>query len=334
MKNEISKSKRKCSICLKFQKNYDFKPYFPTFASKIKRIMAELRQLSLSQLKQLVEGKDQAIANNYITKNLAVARDVRLDLIKEQLIDGPTLMPEMRILIIKQGWSQPVINMMERHLEVGDLVFLGTNGILQYQDASSDVQGIGLSISDELFSLAIGNRIPRAFDGHLRDFQLHLQPDEADFLDQLHQMLYLHMKRPDNNSQVTLSLVSAFLWHVDHLWSQQEQTYRDRQTREQRLFSDFIQLVSEQAPMHHTIDFYASRLCLSPRYLSTLIKQVSGRSAKQWIDDALVTRIKIALKHTDMPIARICDEMNFPNPSFFTKFFKRMTGTTPLGFRH
>ena len=295
--------------------------------------MAELRQLNLSQLKQLVESKD-AIASNYISQNLAVARNVRLDLIKEQLIDGPTLMPEMRILIIKQGWSQPIINMMERHLEARDLMFLGSNGILQYRDASSDVQGIGLSISDELFSLAIGNRIPGAFDGHLRDFQLRLQPDEFDFLDQLHQMLYLHMKHPGNNSQVTLHLVSAFLWCVDHLWSQQEQTYRNSQTREQRLFSDFIQLVSEHAPMHHTIDFYASRLCLSPRYLSTLIKQVSGQSAKQWIDDALITRIKIALKHTDKPIARICDEMNFPNPSFFAKFFKRMTGMTPLQFRH
>lgn len=296
--------------------------------------MAEMRQLNLAQLKQLVEGNDETIASNYITKNLAVAREVRLDLIKKQLINGPTLMPEMRILIIKQGWAKPVINMMERHFEAGDLVFLGTNGILQYRDASSDVQGIALSISDELFSLAIGNRIPGAFDGHLRDFQLRLQPDEVEFLDRLHQMLYLHMKRPDNNSQVTLHLVSAFLWYVDQLWSRQEQTYRDSQTREQRLFSDFIQLVSEHAPTHHTIDFYASRLCLTPRYLSTLIKQVSGRSAKQWIDDALTTRIKIALKHTDKPIARICDDMNFPNPSFFTKFFKRMTGVTPHQFRH
>ena len=67
--------------------------------------------------------------------------------------------------------------------------------------------------------------------------------------------------------------------------------------------------------------------------MSTIIKQVSGKSAKQWIDDALVTRIKIDLKHTDKTVARICDDMNFPNPSFLTKFFKRMTGMTPREFR-
>lgn len=91
--------------------------------------------------------------------------------------------------------------------------------------------------------------------------------------------------------------------------------------------------MSEFAPEHHTIDFYASRLCLTPRYMSTIVRQVSGKSAKQWIDDALVTRIKIDLKHTDKSVARICDDMNFPNPSFLTKFFKRMTGQTPSQFR-
>ena len=295
--------------------------------------MAKMRQLNLAQLKQLIEGKDEELANNYISRNLAVARNVRLSLIVEQIKDEPTIMPEMRILIIKNGWATPVINMIERRFQVGDLVFLGTNGILQYKDASSDVQGIGLSISDELFSLAIGNRVPSTFDGHLRHFQLRLLPEELEYLDQLHLMLYQHLRQQDGSSQVTLHLLSAFLWYVDHLWKRHEQNYRESQSREQRLFTDFIQLVSDYAPKQHTIDFYASRLCLSPRYMSTIIRQVSGKSAKQWIDEALVTRIKIDLRHTDKSIARICDEMNFPNPSFLTKFFKRMTGMTPSHFR-
>ena len=295
--------------------------------------MAQLRQLNLTQLKQLIAGKDGMLANNYITQNLAVARNVRIQLIKKQLIGQPTLMPEMRILIIKQGWATPIINMMERRFEPGDLVFLGSRGVLEYQDASEDIQGIGLSVSDELFALAIGNRVPTAFDGHLRDFQMHLEPADQDYLDQLHLLLYRHLSQQDGSSQVTLNLLSAFLWYVDHLWSRHEQTDRQSQTREQRLFTDFIALVSEYAPVHHTIDFYASRLCITPRYMSTIIRQVSGKSAKQWIDDALVTRIKIDLKHTDKPIARIADDMNFPNPSFMTKFFKRMTGMTPRSFR-
>lgn len=294
--------------------------------------MAELRQLNLAQLGALIES-DDALTGNYITNNMAVARNAQFNLIKDQLIDQPTLMPEMRILIIKQGWAKPVVNLMERHFQAGDLVFMASNGILQYKDASSDVQALGLSISDELFSLAILGRVPAAFDGHLRDFQLRLQADEQEFLDQLHLMLFQHLRQENGNSQVMLHLLSAFLWQVDHLWSRHERTYRESQTREQRLFADFIRLVSEYAPEHHTIDFYASRLCRTPRYLSAIIKQVSGKSAKQWIDDALVTRIKIDLRHTDKPIARICDDMHFPNPSFLTKFFKRMTGMTPSQYQ-
>ena len=295
--------------------------------------MAELRQLNLTQLKQLIEGRDETLANNYITRNLAVARNVRIEIIKDQILGQPTLMPEMRILIIKSGWATPIINMIERRFEQGDLVFLGSNGILQYKEASTDVRGIGLSISDELFSLAIGNRIPAAFDGHLRDFQMHLEPAQVEYLDQLHSILYQHLKQQNGSSQVTLHLLSALLWYVDNLWSQHEQTYRENQTRQQRLFTDFIQLVSEFAPAHHTIDYYASRLCITPRYMSTIIRQVSGKSAKQWIDDALVTRIKIELMHSDKTIAHIADDMNFPNPSFMIKFFKRMTGMTPASFR-
>ena len=294
--------------------------------------MAELRQLNLAQLGTLIENND-AWLGNYITSNVAVARNVQINLIKEQLIDQPTLMPEMRILIVKQGWARPVVNMIERNFQACDLVFLGSNGILQYKDASSDVRGLGLSISDELFSLAIGNRVPAAFDGHLRDFQLRLTPEQLQYLDELHMMLYQHLKQEDGSSQVMLHLLSAFLWQVDHLWSRQEKSHRESQTREQRLFTDFIRLVSEFAPEQHTIDFYAARLCLTPHYLSSIIKQVSGKSAKQWIDEALVTRIKIDLLHTDKPVARICDDMNFPNPSFLSKYFKRMTGMTPSQYR-
>jgi AraC-like DNA-binding protein len=120
---------------------------------------------------------------------------------------------------------------------------------------------------------------------------------------------------------------------VDYLWSRHEEANRLSQTREQRLFADFIQLVNKDAVREHQIDYYASRLCLSARYMSTLIKKVSGHAAKDWIDDALVTHAKIALKHSNKSVAQISEELNFPNPSFFSKFFRRMTSMTPGEYR-
>jgi len=294
--------------------------------------MAELQHFTLTQLKELIEGNDEHIVGNYISQNLAVARNVQLGLIKDQFNLTPTLLPEMRILLIMHGWAQVTLNMIEHHFVAGDLIYLGTNGIIQYHDAAIDVKAMGLSMTDELLQLAVGNRVPDALDGHLRNFFLHLEDEEKRFYDQLHNLLTVHTTHA-GNSQVTLHLVGALLWYVNHLWSQHEQSHRENLSRDQRLFTDFVQLVSRFATEHHTIDFYASQLCITPRYLSTIIKQVSGKSAKQWIDEALVTRIKIDLRHTDKPIATITDDMNFPNPSFLTKFFKRMTGMTPSQFR-
>ena len=296
--------------------------------------MAELQQFNLSQLKSLIERNDEHLVGNYISQNLVVARNVRLSLVKGQFTATLTLLPEMRILLIKHGWAKMSLNMIEHYFSAGDLIYLAPNGIIQYQDASADVQAIGISMTDELLQLAIGNRIPRALDGHLRDFQLHLQNDEIKFYDTMHEMLTHYSIEQASSGQVTLHLVSALLWYVNHLWSQHEQSGREGQSREQQLFTDFVQLVSQYAPAHHTIDFYASRLCLTPRYLSTIISRVSGKSAKQWIDDALVTRIKIDLKHSDKSVASIADDLNFPNPAFMTKFFKRMTGINPTQFRH
>ncbi len=296
--------------------------------------MAQLKQFDLTQLKQLIENNDEHLANNYITQNLAVARNIRVGLVQKQFKDSPTVLPEMRLILVKQGWARTTLNLMEHRMAAGDLVFLGTNGIIQYQEASDDIQAIGFSCSDELFQLAIGHMIPKAFDGHLRDFHLHLSQEQAAFYDQLHLLLSMHIMQEGHSSQVTLHLVGALLSYVGYLWQQQEQSHLESQTRDQRLFSQFIQLVTQHAPEHHAIDYYASTLCLTPRYLSTIIKQVSGKSAKQWIDDALVTRIKVDLLHTDKPVAAIGDEMHFPNPSFFTKFFKRMTGMTPKEYQN
>ena len=296
--------------------------------------MAELQQLTLTQLKELINANDELLANNYISRNLVVARDVKASLIMDKFVLAPTLLPEMRILFIKQGQAVMNLNMIDHHLQAGDLIYLGVNGIVQYRQASSDIQAIGFSMSDEMLQLAIGSRIPKAFDGHLRDFHLHLSQEDADYYDHLHQLLHHHTLMEGNSSQVTLHLTGALLWYVDHLWNKHEQWIQQSQSREQRLFADFIQLVNTFAPEHHTIDFYATRLCLTPRYLSTIIRQVSGKSAKQWIDDTLMTRIKIDLKHSDKPINQIADDMGFPNQSFMTKFFKRMTGITPSQYQH
>lgn len=99
------------------------------------------------------------------------------------------------------------------------------------------------------------------------------------------------------------------------------------------MFNKFIQLVNKFSAREHNLDFYASELCVTPRYMSTIVKGVSGKSAKEWIDKSMLTTIEIALRHSNKTAAEIAFDMNFPNTSFFSKYFKRLTGMTPMEYR-
>ena len=78
---------------------------------------------------------------------------------------------------------------------------------------------------------------------------------------------------------------------------------------------------------------YARKMCLTDRYLGTVVKAISGQTGKEWIDRALITSAKVLLKHSDKSIAQIAEELDFPTVSFFCKYFKRLTQITPNQFR-
>ena len=103
--------------------------------------------------------------------------------------------------------------------------------------------------------------------------------------------------------------------------------------RLQQIFDRFIQLVTEYHDSERGMAFYADKLCLTPKYLSKLVKQASGRSAPDWIDAFVILEAKNMLKYSDIPIKEIVYKLNFPNQSVFYKFFKTHTGLTPSEYR-
>ena len=72
---------------------------------------------------------------------------------------------------------------------------------------------------------------------------------------------------------------------------------------------------------------------LTPKHLSRVVRNYSGKSVHQWIDEFVVLEIKNLLKYSDLSIQQISYELNFPNPSFMGQYFKRITGKTPGEYR-
>ena len=99
------------------------------------------------------------------------------------------------------------------------------------------------------------------------------------------------------------------------------------------LFEQFIKLVSIHHTSHRNVTFYADKLCLTPKYLSKLIKNATGKSAPEWIDSFVILDAKNMLKYSNDTIKEIVYRLNFPNQSVFYKFFKARTGMTPSEYR-
>ena len=128
-------------------------------------------------------------------------------------------------------------------------------------------------------------------------------------------------------------LVTSLFYHFHYLQADNRRDEQLRPSRQEELFRRFITLVNEHCKTQRTTTFYADRLCLSPRYLSSVIRNVSGRTVVEWVNRAVILEAKVLLKHSDLLTYQIADELHFPNPSFFSKFFKRMTGMTPQEYQ-
>ena len=96
---------------------------------------------------------------------------------------------------------------------------------------------------------------------------------------------------------------------------------------------DFMELVNADDGSHRSVSYYADRLCYGAKYLSSIIKQVTGKNPLQIIHEHAIQEIKFKLKHSNMTMKEMTDYFNFPNPSFFGKFVKEHTGMTPLQYR-
>ena len=99
-------------------------------------------------------------------------------------------------------------------------------------------------------------------------------------------------------------------------------------------FKQFIKLVTENYTRQRQVLFYADHLCMSPKYLSKLVKDVSGKSAPEWIDSYVLLEAKHLLKYSNMSIKEIVFRLNFSNQTVFYKYFKAHTGMTPTDYRN
>nr|WP_262912426.1 AraC family transcriptional regulator [Bacteroides thetaiotaomicron] len=103
-------------------------------------------------------------------------------------------------------------------------------------------------------------------------------------------------------------------------------------TRQEEIFQRFIGEVEKHYRKERSVKFYADLLCISPKYLSTVIYKISQQLAGEWIDAYVILEAKTLLKSGKLTIQQISEQLNFSNQSFFGKFFKRCAGMSPKDY--
>lgn len=297
--------------------------------------MQEPKLMDFSRMRDIIEPHVTQLRKHiFINRELAVLYGVPevFRLIAQQ--KPPFTFNDHRLGVITRGEVHANINLVEKHLTAGMLVFIGPGSIISPVSFSPDLEIFGVGLSSAFPMPFTVEQMPSAFNGQVRDFQLPVS--ENDLLTARHivDTLWHVVHQPSYSQQTMIALVAAMMHHYDELFRRQVDLQKQTQSRNQTIFDRFIYLVNQNVSCQRRIGFYAEKMCLTERYLGTVIRHTSGVTAKEWIDRALVTRIQVELRHTDKTIVQIADEMDFPNPSFFCKYFKRMTGMTAQAYRN
>ena len=130
------------------------------------------------------------------------------------------------------------------------------------------------------------------------------------------------------------SIVQALFYEIMDYASTRHNIELRRKSRKHEIMAKFVLAVSENFKSERQVSYYADRLCVSPKHLSAVAKELSGMTAGEWIERYVVMEAKMLLKSTTLSVQEISNRLNFSNQSFFGKYFKHQTGFSPSEYRN
>lgn len=137
-----------------------------------------------------------------------------------------------------------------------------------------------------------------------------------------------------HQKEVAESLLCALICLIASLYAKNDNnTNISINSRGEEIVNKFSDLLMQYHREERNASFYADKMCITPQYLSRTLKKITGRSISTWINEAVILDAKALLKSSNMTVLQISEELNFPNPSFFGRFFKQYAGVTPLKYK-
>ncbi|MBR1563783.1 MAG: AraC family transcriptional regulator [Paludibacteraceae bacterium] len=242
---------------------------------------------------------------------------------------------EYVILFVEQGWLNGRFNLNVHTIKAPAAYVILPDHVLSLLEHSSDCR---LRVFCMSASFANELDIPLNYDFMHRLFHDPIVNMSVEWLEVCNTYLDLIKSivlMPDlpGKHGMLLNLVRSFIDLLTDLYGK-EQRQRPQMSRSESIVHQYLALVEMHCKQHHSIDWYAHEMCLTPKYIANVVKNETGKSAGDWINKNLLIYAKIMLTTTNLTIQQIGDTLGFLNQSHFGTWFRRETGVSPKVFRN
>jgi len=236
-------------------------------------------------------------------------------------------------VICLSGKTEGNINLKPYITTSPSLTIILPGQILQHKYMSEDFTGLFIVVSKQFVNSLNIHLVEPLFITISENPVIPLNDKDLQSVVTFYNMLKDAIKREDNpfRMETVRHLTMAFFYGTSYQFHKSSQN--QNKSKHEIIADKFLSLVKDHYQNERSVSFYADKLCLTPKYLSTLIKMNTGRSANDWIDRYVILEAKALLKSTNMTIQQISNGLNFTSQSFFGKYFKRLTGMSPREYK-
>lgn len=248
-------------------------------------------------------------------------------------IGQPYRLQEGRIAIITNGRARVLINLIEYIFRPNYISLIAPGSIIQIIETSQDFDAHMMAIEHNFLPVSGKEEFFAHFLQRKKNLLLPLTTTEQVQIENFITVMWDVLQEPVFRKEVIQHLLAGLLYNIEYIAKNKGQSESSPLTHQNDIFQRFISLVNTYSKTERNVSFYADKLCLTPRYLNTVIRQASQQTVMDWINQSIILEAKVLLKHSNRLVYQISDELNFPNPSFFSNFFKRMTGMTPQEYQ-
>ena len=242
-------------------------------------------------------------------------------------------------LVCISGEAECIINLNHYYIGKNMIVVAFPDDIIQVK-AAQRIDAYAVLISSSLLN-DLGMDYSRRSDFYLRihkNAACQLTRELISPLKPYYTLLYDNIQNiTEETPEIIKGLLRAFCCSIISKMNasepQEEKEELEKPNRSKQLFNDFMALVKQYHTRYRGVKFYAEKLCITPNYLSGVIKDYTGKTATDWVNDFVILEAKIMLKDSNLSIQEISYQLHFPNQSTFGKYFKQLVGMGPKQYR-